>query len=196
MTREAQSGWYRASECLWSSTTEIRGKVTLNDHYEDLKDFFIDTLGVKTLTLQMVYDDLLETSAHATLNDTKSKIWSLNALLDAEEDYVNLDPKPLLKRPIFPVVYSDGTKALRSEDTQFAITDREHLASRFRGKIKILDFSQEEVRQLKTFFEWASLSHRYFSVAVKELTSFSGETTRLNPWPNRDLKRKAHSILR
>ncbi|KAJ6128191.1 hypothetical protein N7471_009408 [Penicillium samsonianum] len=187
VTREAQSGWYRASECLWSSTTEIRGKVTLNDHYEDLKDFFIDTLGVKTLTLQMVYDDLLETSAHATLNDTKSKIWSLNALLDAEEDYVNLDPKPLLKRPIFPVVYSDGTKALRSEDTQFAITDREHLASRFRGKIKILDFSQEE---------WASLSHRYLSVAVKELTSFSGETTRLNPWPNRDLKRKAHSILR
>ncbi|OQE11913.1 hypothetical protein PENFLA_c069G02111 [Penicillium flavigenum] len=195
VTRDGQSGWYRATDCLWSSTTEIRGMVTLNDHYEDLKDFFIDTLGVKTLTLQMVYDDLLETSANATINDTKSKIWSLNALLEAE-DYVNLDPKPLLRRPIFPVVYPDGTKALRSGDIQFAITDREHLASRFRGKIKILDFTQEEVRQLKTFFEWTGLSYRYFSVAVKELTSLSGETTRLHPLPNRDLKRKAHSILR
>ena len=194
MTRNSQTGWYKTSECLWSSATEIRGKVTLNDHYEDLRDFFIGTLGVKTLTLQIVYDDLLEMSEQATIEETKAKIWSLNAFFHTENDYV--DPKPLSKRPIFPVVYPDGTNALRSAATQFVIPDREHLASRFRGKIKILDFSQEEVRHLKAFFEWANLSHLYISAAVKELTSLSGETTRLSPSPNRDLRRKAHAILR
>jgi hypothetical protein len=194
VTTDSRTGWYKSSECLWSSTTEISGKVTLNDHYEELKEFFIDTLGVQTLTLQMAYDDLLETSSQATMKEIISKLWCLNALLSTDDTYV--DPKPLLQKPIFPVVYPDGSKALRSADTQFAITDREHLASRFRGKIRILDFTQEEVRSLKIFFDWANLSHCYLSASVKELTSISGETAPFIPSPTRDLNRKAHAILR
>lgn len=194
MTTNGEPGWYKISECLWSSTTDIRGKVTLNDHYEDLKDFFIDTLGVNTLTLRMVYDELLETSSESAIDETKSKIWSLNALLLTDGDYV--DPDLLLERSVFPVVYPDGTKGLTSAATEFAIPDREHLASQFRGKIKILDFSLEEVRRLKGFFEWTNLTHRYLSASIKELTSFSGEATQLISAPHRDLRRKAHAILR
>ncbi|GFG16303.1 hypothetical protein IFM61392_09435 [Aspergillus lentulus] len=194
VTTNGEPGWYKISECLWSSITNIRGKVTLNDHYEDLKDFFIDTLGVNTLTLQMVYDELLETSSESTINETKSKIWSLNALLQTEGDYV--DPGLLSQRSVFPVVYPDGTKRLASATTEFVIPDREHLASQFRGRIKMLDFSLEEVRRLKGFFEWANLTHRYLSASIKELTSFSGEATQLISAPHRDLKRKAHAILR
>ncbi|KAJ6063689.1 hypothetical protein N7499_012369 [Penicillium canescens] len=194
VTTNGEPGWYKISDCLWSSTTDIRGKVTLNDHYEDLKDFFIDTLGVNTLTLQMVYDELLETSSESTIDETKSKIWSLNALLQTEGDYA--DPDPLLERSVFPVVYPDGTKGLTSAATEFAIPDREHLASQFRGRIKMLDFSLEEVRRLKVFFEWTNLTHRYLSASIKELTSFSGERTQLISAPHRDLKRKAHAILR
>ncbi|KAH1752035.1 hypothetical protein LV164_008598 [Aspergillus fumigatus] len=194
VTTNGEPGWYKISECLWSSTTDIRGKVTLNDHYEDLKDFFIDTLGVNTLTLRMVYDELLETSSESAIDETKSKIWSLNALLLTDGDYV--DPDLLLERSVFPVVYPDGTKGLTSAATEFAIPDREHLASQFRGKIKILDFSLEEVRRLKGFFEWTNLTHRYLSASIKELTSFSGEATQLISAPHRDLRRKAHAILR
>ncbi|CAI7652701.1 unnamed protein product [Penicillium pancosmium] len=39
-TSNSQVGWYNVSECLWSSTTDIQGRVTLNDDYEDLKDLF------------------------------------------------------------------------------------------------------------------------------------------------------------
>jgi hypothetical protein len=166
----------------------------LNDHYEDLKDFFIDTLGVNTLTLQMVYDELLETSSESTIDETKSKIWSLNALLQTEGDYP--DPDLLLERSVFPIVYPNGTKGLTSATTEFAIPDREHLASQFRGRIKMLDFTLEEVRRLKGFFEWTNLTHRYLSASIKELTSFSGEATQLISAPHRDLKRKAHAILR
>lgn len=73
VTTNGEPGWYKISECLWSSTTDIRGKVTLNDHYEDLKDFFIDTLGVNTLTLRMVYDELLETSSESAIDETKNR---------------------------------------------------------------------------------------------------------------------------
>ncbi|GAB1207249.1 hypothetical protein APSETT445_005962 [Aspergillus pseudonomiae] len=194
VTTNGEPGWYKISECLWSSTTDIRGKVTLNDHYEDLKDFFIDTLGVNTLTLEMVYDELLETGSESTIDETKSKIWSLNALLQTEGYYAN--PDPLLERVVFPVIYPDGTKGLTSAATEFAIPDREHLASQFRGRIKMLDYSLEEVRRLKSFFEWTNLTHRYLSASVKELTSFSGDTAQLISTPRRDLRRKAHAILR
>jgi hypothetical protein len=121
VTTNGEPGWYKISECLWSSTTDIRGKVTLNDHYEDLKDFFIDTLGVNTLTFQMVYDELLETSSESTINETKSKIWSLNALLQTEGD--DFDPDLLLEKSVFPVVYPDGMKRLTSAAMEFAIPD-------------------------------------------------------------------------
>ncbi|KAJ5189913.1 hypothetical protein N7472_008927 [Penicillium cf. griseofulvum] len=194
VTSNSQNGRYKSSECLWSSTTEIRGRVTLNDDYDELKEFFIDTLGVQTLTLQMAYDDLLEAGSEATMDDIISKIWCLNALLSTDETYV--DPKPLLQKQIFPVLYPDGSKALRSTDTRFAIADREYLASRFRGKIKMLDFTQAEVRSLKVFFDWANLSHCYLSASVRELTSISGDTTPFNPSPTRDLKLKAYAMLR
>ncbi|KAJ5721350.1 uncharacterized protein N7483_009284 [Penicillium malachiteum] len=191
---DSQTGWYKSSECLWSSTTEIRGKVALNDHYNELEEFFLHTLGVQTLTLQMAYDDLLAICSEATREEIISKLWCLNALLLMDDTYV--DPKPLLRKPIFPVVFPDGSNALCSTDTEFAIGDREYLASRFRGKIKILEFTQEEVRSLKPFFDWTNLSHRYLSASLKPLTSISGKTTPFNPSPMRDLTRKAHALLR
>ncbi|KAK3941989.1 hypothetical protein QBC46DRAFT_257257 [Diplogelasinospora grovesii] len=194
VVKKGQPGWYKTSECLWSSTTEIRGKVTLNDHYGDLKDFFIDTLGVKTLTLQIVYDELLQTSPQTTVDEMKSAIWSLNALLQTEPDRVG--PEPLLKACVFPVEYPNGVKALRTADTEFAIVDREYLATRFKGRIKLLDYSLEDVRRLKPFFEWANLTHRYLSVSVKNITSVLDGTRRPVLVPNRDLKRKAHALLR
>ncbi|KAJ5982538.1 hypothetical protein N7451_012638 [Penicillium sp. IBT 35674x] len=191
---ESKSGWYKSSECLWSSTTEIRGMVTIQEDYEELKEFFIDTLGVQTLTLQMAYDDLLESSSQVTMDEVISKIWCLNALLSTDDTYV--DPRPLLQKPIFPVLFPNGSSALCSADTRFAIPDREHLASRFRGKIKLLDFTQEEVRSLRPFFDWANLSHCYLSASVRELTSISGDTMPFISSPTRNIRHKAHAILR
>lgn len=194
VTSNYQVGWYKTSECLWSSTTSIRGKVTLNEDYEGLEDFFIKTLGVQTLTIQMVYDDLMGTNSASTIDETVSKIWSLNALLPGNRSSV--DPEELRRKRIFPVVYPDGTTALVSTSTQFAIKDREYLALKFSGKIKILNFNQEEVRDLKVFFDWIMISHRYISASIKELTSISGDTAPYSPFPTCDFKYKAYAILR
>lgn len=191
---KSQVGWYKTFECLWSSTTEIRGKVTLNDHYEDLKEFFVGTLGVKMLTLQMVFDELTQPNPRKTTDEVKSTIWSFNELLQTEP--TSLDPTRLLKACVFPIRYPNGTVTLSSATTEFAIADREYLDLRFRGLIKLLDYGMEDVRHLKPFFEWANLTRRYLSFAVRETTFVERGNTRPVTTPNRDLKRKAYALLR
>ncbi|KXX74826.1 Autophagy-related protein 9 [Madurella mycetomatis] len=195
-TKNGQPSWHKISECLWSSTTEIRGKITLNDDYEELSDFFISKLGVGTLTLQMVYDELLLTTSRTPVRQLKNTIRSFNALLRTEQDA--LCPQPLLEACIFPVRYADGVLKLRSAKTEFAIVDREHLAERLRGRIKMLDYTLEQVWRLQPFFEWAGLQGRYLSVAVKEITSVARSECETRPMlePSRDIKRKAHALLR
>lgn len=194
--RNGSPGWYRTSQCLWSSTTEIRGKVTLNDDYADLRRF-VEELGVGTLTLQIVYDELLRTSPQTPVNEVKNTLSSFNNLLQIEND--RPPPEPLLKASIFPVRLADGTAMLTpATGAEFAIVDREHLAEKFRGRITVLDFSLQEVRHLQYFFEWINLQHRYLSAAVKQFTSISpsdGWTRRISV-RDRDLRRKAHALLR
>ncbi|KAM7185751.1 hypothetical protein V8F20_011688 [Naviculisporaceae sp. PSN 640] len=202
VNKNGQPSWHKTADCLWSSTAEILGKATLNDHYEDLRSFFVDVLGVQTLTLQIVYDDLVESRPQRprTVNDIKNTIWSFNSLIQTEPDMRRqLDPEPVLKASVFPVRYpGDGGKRLVSaKDVEFAIVDREHLAGRFEGRIKFLDYDLAEVRRLQPFLEWCNLGHRYISRSVKEITSVSsGQTGRSISNSHRDIKRKAHAILR
>ncbi|KAF5266385.1 hypothetical protein FOXYS1_2774 [Fusarium oxysporum] len=115
-------GWYRTFDCLWSSATSIRGKVTLDESYEELEDFFVRELGVKSLTLQMVYDELRQ-SPNSSPEEVKVAILSLNEFLQIEPAY--LDPEPIRKAKVFPIRYPNGTVSLGSIDVDFAIGDRE-----------------------------------------------------------------------
>lgn len=167
--KQGVARWHRVSACLWSSTTDIKGKVTLNDDYEDLEEFFLDDLGVRTLTLQMVYDELLQTQPEAPIDDVKTALRSLNALLKTEND--RPDPRPLAKKSIFPVRYANGQTALRTADTDFALNDNDSLAEKFQGQIQLLDFSREEILRLKPLLQWVGLANRYLSCVIRESTS-------------------------
>ncbi|KAH7320590.1 hypothetical protein B0I35DRAFT_459384 [Stachybotrys elegans] len=191
--QNGKPGWYKASACLWSSTTDIRGKATINDHYEGLESFFVGILGVRSLTLQMVYDELLEGS-RKSIEEIKSALRSFSSLL--RSDPTHLDRAPLLKASVFPIKYPDGSTKLQSADTSFAIVDRQDLGSKFASKIKLLDFSLEEVRYLKPFFKWLNMEGRCLSNCVRQITSVWGGNQRPITVPQRDLKRKAHALLR
>ncbi|KAH6986493.1 hypothetical protein BKA56DRAFT_670643 [Ilyonectria sp. MPI-CAGE-AT-0026] len=192
-TRHGQSSWFKASQCLWSSETAIRGKVILNECWEGHESFFVNKLGVKFLTLQMVYDELRQ-SPQSSTDEVKVAILSFNGLLQAEPIY--LDPIPIRKAKIFPIRYSNGTTALNSMNVDFAIGDRDKLKTQFLNKISLLDFDLEDVCRLKPFFEWVGLQNRYLSTSVKESTSISGDSGRPISSRNRDLKRKAYFIAR
>lgn len=162
----------------------------------------MEVLGVKTLNLQMVYDELLQATSDTPMEHVKNTVMTFNSLLESDTTddgpdlKCQLDPTLLLKAAVFPIRYPNGDKALVSGEVQFAIADRKHLAEQFRDRIKTLDYDLRGVRQLMPFFEWAGLERRYLSTLVKQFTSLSGGEQRPISVRQRDLKLKAHAILR
>lgn len=189
------SRWYKSTDCIWASSTDIRGKVTLSEQYDELETFFITTLGVKKLTLRMVYDQLVNKDLKADVSEIKSMIWALNSMIQAEGSFYQ-DPAQILASSIFPVAYPSGSIELRTASTEFAVNDRQPLTDLFQDQITLLDFNLEESRRLRPFLEWTGLTDRYLSVSVRELTSISGDDARPTASRKYDLKRKAHGLLR
>ncbi|RBA17408.1 hypothetical protein FPRO05_02132 [Fusarium proliferatum] len=192
-TRHGEPGWYKTSDCLWSSETVIRGKAILDECWEAYENFFVGKLGVKLLTLQMVYDELRQSSGNNT-EETKVAILSLNGLLQTEMTL--LDPEPIRQAKVFPVRYPTGTVVLSSVSVDFAIGDRDKLKTMFRDKVALLDFEMEDVRRLRPLIEWLKLQDRYLSNSVEESTFILGDSESPISTPNRDLKRKAYHIAR
>ncbi|KAF4495856.1 hypothetical protein FAGAP_7989 [Fusarium agapanthi] len=193
LRQDGKAKWYKTSDCLWSSTAPIRGKVTLDETYEDLKELFVAKLGVKSLTMQMVYDELRQ-SPESSVEDIKVALFAFNDFLKIEDG--NWDPEPIRTAKIFPVVYPDGTTALRSIDVGFAIADRSNLRSKFSDQIALLDFELEDIHRLRPLFSWLKIQQRYLSRCVMERTAVSGDSRLPISSPKRDLGLKAYQICR
>ncbi|KAK2046278.1 hypothetical protein LZ31DRAFT_593285 [Colletotrichum somersetense] len=188
--------WHKPSQCVWSNTTKLSGRVSLNDEYEDLGVFFVEFLGVKPLDLSMAIDDLkmIAKRPSTTSSEIKESIWVVNSLLSSV-------PKPpssldVVKSPIFPIAYPDDRSTVETVATEFCIVDRESLRSSFETKVKFLDFTLEQVARLRPFIEWTHLEERYLSRRVKEITSFHGGAAALITNPQRQIQNRAHALLR
>lgn len=191
------SRWYTAGECLWSSATQIRGRVALNDLYPDLEDFFVSFLGVQELTLDMAYDELKEMAARVpspSITAVKETIWALNSLLVSADEFP--DEEPIFIGKVFPVKYPNGSIKLQTGRTQFAITDRKTLGDIFGPRAKILDFSLDEVRRLRPFLSWLGLETRYLSTMVREISTVAGGRMDRLQYPDRDIRQKADGLYR
>lgn len=187
-------GWYKSSDCLWSSKTSIQGKAILNTHYEEFEDFFVNCLAVKCLTIEMVYDELCYSTSQ-DVADIKLKILVLANLMAVEP--TDLDPTPMLEATIFPVKYPGNPSVeLSNGIVDFAIADRDYLRQRFESKAKILDLNLEEVRRASPFFEWLNLQSRYISKRLKEITSVDAVSGVVAPSATREMQRKASYLLR
>ena len=195
--REGSSAWYPQSACLWSSATSIDGKVAINDLFPKLKPLFKEVLGVPDMTLAMVYRSLLgAASSNASVQRVKELLLTFNSLLPGEPKPPN--PRRLLQSRIFPVKLSgDGnTTALCSREMEFFIVDRDDLFAAFGDHVRCLDLSLNEVCRMRPFISWAGLESRYLSRCVKEVSKVHGGVE----WPirdsKRDMRRKAHGLLR
>ncbi|KAL5044287.1 hypothetical protein BDW71DRAFT_199144 [Aspergillus fruticulosus] len=187
--------WYKPSECLWSSPTEIKGMLTLDDKYEELSEFFIELLGVRILSLQMVHDKLVEQGrGQALVEEVKETVWLLNSYFQHETNL--LSPHQVLEAKVFPVKYPTGGTQLCSDAADFAIPDRKHLSDLFSGKAKFLDFSTNEIARLEPFLAWAGQEKRYLSNVVKEISTVRGDSHRSLNSPGFNIARKAHGLLR
>ncbi|KPM37810.1 hypothetical protein AK830_g8763 [Neonectria ditissima] len=191
------SGWYSIAQCLWSSATQIQGRIPLNDLYPDLETFFVGSLGVQELTIQMAYEELREMGTREpapSVAKVKETIWAFNSLLDSEGFFNGA--QDIVSGRIFPVRYPDGSVMLQTSRTQFAIADRKALREIFRPRAKLLDFSLDEVRRLKPFLEWLDIESRYLSAMVREISTVSGGRMDRLRYPDREIRQKAHAFFR
>ncbi|RYP77160.1 hypothetical protein DL770_007110 [Monosporascus sp. CRB-9-2] len=186
--------WCRPSQCLWSRPTAIRGRVNLSTEYNaSFEEFFVDILGVRRLEASIVYSELLALSAEeATVTHVKSLLWILNSQLEMEP--LDCPPQNLLRRPILPVRGVDGRVSLQPEDAEFAIVDRKRLGEIFHDDIPFLDFTINEICQLKPLLMWASLEDRYLSRLVRETSALESRGTFSISEPRQDIRRKARGI--
>ncbi|KAH9904955.1 hypothetical protein F4778DRAFT_52817 [Xylariomycetidae sp. FL2044] len=175
--------WLRTPECLWASTSRIRGKADVSHHYPDLKHFFVEILRVPTLTFRMVYDELVEKGRgeDVSVDSVRQLIWDLNSFLGSASEPLDAGSK-LVGTKVLPVRYANGNIKLCTSGTSFSIADREKYGQFFRNKAKTLAFSVEEVHRLAPFLHWTGLASRFVSTNVREVTTVSeGDTAPFSP---------------
>ncbi len=184
------------SECVWSSAAKLRGRVSLNDDYGDLKELFVDFLGVKPVDLAMAIDELKEAGSKPSteVEEVKESIWTVNSLLPTQSKPPN--HQEVAKSSIFPIRQPNGTVTRGSEATEFFIVDREPYRQSFETKVKFLYFTLDEVVKLRPFLNWMRLEDRYLSHHVREITSFPGAGAKLISNPERQIRNRAHALLR
>lgn len=189
-------GWYKPSECVWSNTTHIHGKIAVNSQYSDLEDLFVEKLRVPELDLTMIFDQLLAARhLNIPVPEVKELLKTLNSFLRTESSPPS--PRQLLNAQIFPVRGpGSGNVALCTSNTQFALVDREGPPSRFIEVIRVLDFTLQEIRHLKPFLAWTCLESRYLSRCMREISRVGDGIQRPISQPHRDLRRKAYALLR
>lgn len=205
---DGPGAWYKSADCIWSNGIEFRDKADAAKQYgADLEEFFLETVGIEKINIEMVCDELISNGAqpeHSNIGQIKSLLRALNSLLLNEDLSEHQQPERLLETAVLPVREPDGNVALGNPTTQFAIPDRKHLDEVFRDKIKTLDFTVAELQDLEPFIKWAGLEDRYLSKMVQEQPVLCGTTNTYpiiihkiyRPKPHMDIKRKAHGLLR
>ena len=144
----------------------------------------------------MAIDELKEAGGRqsTSIQDIKESIWTVNSLLPTSTKLPK--PEKVMENCIFPIKLPNGISTRGSITTEFSIVDRENLGELFRTKVKLLDFTLQEVVRLRPFLNWMHLDTRYLSQCVKEITSFHGAAARLISDPNRQIWNRAHALLR
>ncbi|KAK3370805.1 hypothetical protein B0T24DRAFT_554720 [Lasiosphaeria ovina] len=191
--------WHSAAECLWSSATPIRGMHVLEALYggaHGLKAFFTGTLGVSTVTAELVYGKLAG-EQELPAAEAKEALLVFSAFLAARHDRgAAFAPGPVVDNAVFPVRLPGSRLALARGTDAFVLLDRRTLGADFAPLATVLDCTMDEVRALAPLVAWARLEDRYLSRSVKEITSADAASTRPISAPHRSVRRKAHALLR
>ncbi|RFU80710.1 hypothetical protein TARUN_1479 [Trichoderma arundinaceum] len=191
--------WKNISECLWSSATTIRSKKVLEKDYGQLRRFFVDILGVTTLNLLLIYEELLKLGESTpTVASVKEQLFAFNDHLQTVDEYEEITAVSLKMAKIFPVRYPGSQQNIQLCDgnTEFAIADRIHLESNFRPHIKMLGLTFDEIHHLEPFIKWLGFRERYLSRLVKETSKVGNNDPVLNLALGRSIRSKAQALCR
>ena len=192
-----KNAWYPSSQCVWvNSDVEIPGKASIADAYPQLETFFTTVLNIPKPTVEMYVDSMIaeakgkEISA-ARIKETMTLICSLGV---GESDFSSL-----LEANVLPVKLANGEGGFASAcpkdgSLDFAIVENSIHWDAFKGKIVVLDFSLEEIRDTRPLLLAMGLKERFSSKLVKEITKVQGGSQ--DHEMTRNLRIKSQAIVR
>ncbi|KAK8094937.1 hypothetical protein PG997_001622 [Apiospora hydei] len=157
---------------------------------------FVKYLGVKPIDLTMAVDELRDIGSNpsAKQQEVKELIWTVNSLLLSSKHHPS--QTDVVSGHIFPIRRPDGNVELGNEATESFIEDREPLRLMFEKKVSFLDFSIADIVRLDPFLKWSGLEPNYLSSSTREVTSFHGGPANQTSNPGRQIRNRAHALLR
>ena len=171
-----ENPWRPPSQCVWvESSVKILWKVSIADAYPLKKKFFTAILKILEPTVEMYIDSLkAEAEGKASVGQIKETMALICSLGIGETDLSSL-----VEAKVLPVKLADGVNSFASASSKdefqdFAIVDNTIHQDAFKGKIVVLDFSLEEIRDTRPLLLAMGLEERFSSKLVKEVTGVSG----------------------
>lgn len=191
-----ENGWRPPSQCVWvKSNAEIPGKASIADAYPLLGTFFTTVLNVSKPTVEMYVDSMkAEAKGNVSAARIKETMRLICTLGVGKKDFSSL-----VEAKILPVKFANGVGGFASASSkdkciEFAIVENTIHWNAFEGKIVILDFSLEEIRDTKPLLLAMGLEERFSSKLVKEVTDVRGGSQ--DHEMTRNLRSKSQAIVR
>ena len=171
----AQTGWIKPSQAVWNCTVPIAGWRPIGEMYPGLKDFFLNTVGVRTMDIKFLLQQLIRISTLRNGPDreeVKGIMMNAGQIIATKSDLASVGEELLLRLSeccYLPVTRTTGNGFVK-KDANFFIVDHERFGNAFKGKVDLLDFTYEELTSLHPFFHTLDLGNRYLSAHVKSET--------------------------
>jgi len=187
--------WVRVSECVWApSNLQFPGKTSIAHSYGGLQLFFTLVLDIHSPDLEL-HIAALKTYGKEEVVDphvVKELIKSISTLKPSPADLYTLKASK-----IFFMRNNEKSKVNWYET--FVIGDRKEYEDAFesdivQGNLAILDFSLQDVRTCRPFFDSMDTRSKYLSALVEEQTEVDGGE--LNTSESLQISWKAEAIMR
>ena len=160
--------------------------------YPDLREVFVERLGVDLPTLELYVEELQNLCNNAIdvpFEQIKGLIREISLWKPVENDVQELKDNDIL-----PANDKHGHKVLLSPMDTFAIIDRQKYGDIFAEKVATLDFTLDEIRSIKPFLSALGLDDRYTSHLANE-TSGVGDAIE-DMTLSEDFRRRAYALVR
>lgn len=159
--------WQTTDSCVWHESINIGQHTPIAALYPQLQPFFVDVLGVHTVTDVFLMDELAKEALHSAKNNDrlKSLMLSTAGMLNAKSEVSKFHGSlaVLQQAEFLPCRLPDETSEHLALDDAFFIVDNLEIADAFRGKLTFLDFTYEELNTLHTLLKLLQLESRYLS---------------------------------
>jgi hypothetical protein len=160
-------------------TIEIGNHVPIASMYPKLEEFFVNVLGVSTVTDVFMMEQLAAaaTKPFKNADEIKRLMLSASELLDVNSQSSQFGTSmEILQQSKYLPCKSPSGHMFRSLEETFFIVDNKYYAEKFSGKLVLLDFTYEQLIFLHELFRILRLDDRYLARHVRRETSAETST--------------------